>query len=279
MGTTATITMQASAQHHPVTTPYSTSTTINCAILNSQSCLRTPHRERRHKPDFVIYADNSTTNSRRPLPRNEGARIPLRDKTNLANAVLVPAYRRAATPFAFNAADPLWEDNENYMRDHITSRPTPPLYRIYETLPSTVSTRSRSSRRVRRLAPLHTPASTPDRRTTRRQISAPESPVVPISIPIRTAKHGQVNNSSFNCTTSFTQRYILPAQRVHHAISPSKPVTNSTSSSLLDHDATSPSTHPSIYEPAGDREFRPSIVSSPIGSVHEAPVTYARGYD
>jgi len=278
MGTTATITMQASAQHHPVTTPDSASTTINCAISNSQRYLRIPHRERRHKPDFVIYDDNSTTNVRRPLPQNKGTRVPLRDKTKLANAVMVPAYRRAATPFVFSAADPLWEDNENYMRDYITSGPTPPLHRIYETLPSTVSTRSRPSRRLRKLAPLHTPTSTPHHRTTRRQISTPKSPVVPISIPIRIAMHDQVNASSFNFTTSFTQPYILPAQRVHHPIIPSKPVTNSTSASLLAHNTTSPSTHPFIYEPAGDREFRPSIVSSPIGSVHEAPATYARGY-
>jgi len=165
------------------------------------------------------------------------------------------------------------------MRDYITSGPTLLLHRIYETLPSTVSTRSRSSRRVRRSALLYTPASTPHHRTTRRQISTPKSPVLPISLPIRTAIHGQVDISSFNCTTSFTQPYILPTQRVHHPIIPSKPVTNSTSSSLLAHNATSPSSHPSIYEPAGDHEFRPSIASSPIGSVHEAPATYSRGYD
>jgi len=271
--------MQASAQYHPVTTPDSTVTTVNCAISNSQCYLRTPSRKRRHKPNLVIYADNSTTNVRRPLPQNMGARVPLREKTNLANAVIVPAYRRAATPFAFNAADPLWEDNENYMRDHITSGPLPPLHRIYETLSSTVSNRSRSSRRVRRLAPWHTPASTPHSRATRRQISTPKSPVVPTPIPIRIAMHGQVNASSFDCTTSYTQPYILPAQRVHHPISPSKPVTESTSFSLLAHNATSPSTHPSIHEPAGDREFPPSIVSSPTVSIQEAPATYARGYD
>jgi len=211
MSTTATITMQASAQHHRVATPDSTSTSIDCAISNTRRYLRTTYRERRHKPDFVIYADNSTKNFRRPLLQNKGARVPLREKTNLANTVMIPAYRRAATPFVFSAADPLWEDNENYTREYIASRFTPPLRRIYETLPPTVSTRSRSSRRVRRLAPLHTPPSTPHRRTTRRQISTPKSPVVPISIPIRTAMHGQVNTFSFDCTTSFTQPYILPA--------------------------------------------------------------------
>ena len=224
--------MQASAQYHPVTTPDSTVTTVNCAISNSQCYLRTPSRKRRHKPNLVIYADNSTTNVRRPLPQNMGARVPLREKTNLANAVMVPANRHADTPFVFSAADPLWEDNENYTRDYMAGRLTSPLHRRYATLPSTVSTRSRSSRRVSRLAPLYTPASTPHRRTTRRQISTPKSPVVPISIPIRTAMHGQVNASSFDCTTSFTQPCILPAQRVYNPISPPKTVSNGTSSSL-----------------------------------------------
>ena len=232
MSTTATITMLASAQHHRVTTPDSTSTTINRAISNSQRYLRTPHRERTRKTDFVIKADNSRTNFQTPLPQNKGARVPLREKTNLANAVIAPAYRRAATPFVFSAADPLWEDNENYTRDYMAGRLTSPLHRIYATLLSTVSTRSRSSRRVSRLAPLYTPASTPHRRTTRRQISTPKAPVVPTSIPIRTAMHGQVNASSFDCTTSFTQPCILPAQRVHHPISPPKTVSNGTSSSL-----------------------------------------------
>jgi len=97
--------MQASAQYHPVTTLDSTVTTVNCLILNLQCYLRTPSRKRRHKPNLVIYADNSTTNIQRPLPQNIGARVPLREKTNLANAVIIPAYRRAATPFAFNAAN------------------------------------------------------------------------------------------------------------------------------------------------------------------------------
>ena len=91
--------------------------------------------------------------------------------------------------------------------------------------------------------------------------------------------HGQVNASSFDCTTSYTQLHVLPEQRIHHAISPSKPVSNGTLSSLWAYNATSPSTSPSIYEPAGDRESRPSIVSSPIGSVHEAPATYAWEYN
>lgn len=261
MDTTTALIMEAFAQHRPGITSYSTSTTMDCAISNPQHPLRTPHRDRRNKHDFVVYADNSMTNFRTPLPREKSARIPLRDKINVAYTLVVPAYRRADTPFAFSATDPLWEEDENYTRDYTTRDFTPPLHRIYATLPSTVSVRSRSSRRASGSAPLLTPASIPRRHTTLRPVYTPQPPFVPIPRPIRTAMHGHVESSSSSCPTSLTQPCLLPTRCVQHPVSPLEPAHDEASPTHLTDDAMSRSIT-AIYKPAGDDEFCPSIVSS-----------------
>ena len=117
------------------------------------------------------------TNFRTPLRRKKSARIPLRDKINVAYTLVIPAYRRAVTPFTSSATDPLWEEDENYTRDYTTRDFTPPLHRIYATLPSTVSIRSRLSRRrvVQRLCLPQPPFLVAIRPDTRYLLRSPQS--------------------------------------------------------------------------------------------------------